>query len=306
MSSDPPVCIHVSEECPVEYTIYGYRPSLWVNSLLAALFGIAAIIHVVLGIRFRTRSYAIALTLGCLSQAIGYGGRIGLHFEPFDQNPFFAQICCLIIGPAFNSAAIYLMLKHLTALFGPEWSLLKPKQYTIVFISADVISLVLQAAGGGIAATAGPNNEDTLDMGNSIMMAGISFQVVTLSIFALLALLYLVRRLRAIQSTPLAGVALQTWQSARFRWFLFGLTTAFVGIYIRCVYRIAEMRGGWGNKLMREEISFIILEGIMILIATLAQTIFHPGYFFPSLTDKGLLIDGKVISISNGAMNTDV
>ncbi|KAJ3544017.1 hypothetical protein NM208_g3269 [Fusarium decemcellulare] len=261
MSSDPPICLHVSEECPVEYTIYGYRPSLWVNSLLAALFGIAAIIHVVLGIRFRTRSYAIALTLG-----------------------------------SFNSAAIYLMFKHLTALFGPEWSLLKPKQYTLVFISADVISLVLQAAGGGIAATAGPDNEDTLDMGNNIMMAGISFQVVTLSIFALLALLYLVRRLRAAHSTPLAGIALQTWQSARFRWFLFGLTTAFVGIYIRCVYRIAEMRGGWGNKLMKEEITFIILEGIMILIATLAQTIFHPGYFFPSLTDKGLLIDDEAVS----------
>ena len=256
------ICYHVSPECPVTLTIYGFRPSLWVNSLLAAIFAIAFLVHVVLGIRFRTRFYAIALSLGCLCETIGYGGRIGMHFEPFDQSPFFAQICCLIIGPAFNSAAIYLMLKHLTALFGPQWSLLKPKQYTMIFITSDVISLILQAAGGGIAATAPPNSRDTLNLGNNIMIAGISFQVVTLSIFLLLALLFLVRRLRAAHSYPLAGIALQTWQSGRFRLFLFGLTTAFTGIYIRCIYRIAEMKGGWGNKLMREEVPFIILEGV--------------------------------------------
>ncbi|KAF5023539.1 hypothetical protein F66182_4406 [Fusarium sp. NRRL 66182] len=256
------ICLEVSPECPVEWTLYGYRPSLWANSLLAALFGLAFTIHVILGIRFRTRSYTAALTLGCLSQVAGYGGRIGLYFNVYDMNAFFAQICCLIIGPAFNSAAIYLMLKNLTTVFGPEWSLLKPVQYTILFIAADVISLVLQAAGGGMAASAPGGDAEMLDVGNTIMMAGIAFQVATLSIFALLSLLFLVRRARAAQSSPLSGSALRTWQSKRFRWFLFGLTTAFAGVYIRCVYRIAEMRGGWGNELMRDQTTFVVLEGV--------------------------------------------
>lgn len=34
---------------------------------------------------------------------------------------------------------------------------------------------------------------------------------------------------------------------------------------------------------MRNEVDFIILEGVMIVLAVLAQTAFHPGIFFPVL-----------------------
>jgi hypothetical protein len=308
MATDPLLCVHISEECPIENTTYGYRVNLWVNCLFAAIFTIAFFANIWLGLRYRIRAYAVVLSLGCLAQVVGYGGRIGMHFLPFNAMPFQIQVCCLIIGPAFNSAAIYLMLKHIVTIFGPQWSLLKPKQYTILFISADIVSLVLQAAGGGIAATARIGDKDAVNMGNSIMMAGIAFQVVTLSIFALLALLFTVRRLRAMKSVPLAGDALQIWQSSRFRWFIGGVFVAFLTIYIRCVYRIAEMQGGWGSELMKEEVPFIILEGLlvtpkppsqpqldsntvnyrMIVIATSAQTILHPGPMFPSFAEPRL------------------
>ncbi|RGP69151.1 phospholipid-translocating atpase [Fusarium sporotrichioides] len=295
MAEEAPICVRISKECPIGYTVYGYRPSLWVNTLLASLFTIALFANIWLGIRFRLRAYAIVLSLGCMTQIVGYGARIGMYFLPFNAIPFQAQVCCLIIGPAFNSAAVYLMLKHVVALFGPEWSLLKPKLYTIIFIGADIVSLVLQAAGGGIAATTAIGDDDMLNLGNSIMMAGIAFQVVTLSVFASLATTFCIKRVRAVNSYPLSGKALQTWQGARFRWFVCGLSTAFLTIYIRCVYRIAEMRGGWGNKLMKEQIPFILLEGLfdssMILIATLAQTVLHPGPLFPAFTNQEHKVD---------------
>ncbi|KAL7756862.1 hypothetical protein ACKLNR_013855 [Fusarium oxysporum f. sp. zingiberi] len=294
MSSDPLICTHISKECPIELTTYGYRPNLGGNIFLAVLFGIAFVANIVLGIRFRIRAYAIVLSLGCLAQVLGYVGRVGMYFQPFNAIPFQAQICCLIIGPAFNSAAVYLMLKHIVALFGAKWSVLKPKWYTIIFITADVVSLVLQAVGGGITATSDfRTDKDRIEMGNNIMMAGIAFQVVTLSIFAILAALFCVRRMRALTTNPLEGNSLQAWRTLRFRLFLGGLTTAFMAIYIRCVYRIAEMRGGWGNKLMREQIPFIIFESVMILIATLSQTILHPGYFFPWFVDQTPKLDAE-------------
>jgi hypothetical protein len=49
------------------------------------------------------------------------------------------------------------------------------------------------------------------------------------------------------------------------------------------VYRIPELTGGWGSELMRDEPEFIVLEGVMIVIAVGALTIFHPGYCFPVL-----------------------
>ncbi|KAM0424548.1 hypothetical protein ACHAPT_010264 [Fusarium lateritium] len=260
MAPAPQFCTDITPEC-LKYTIYGYRPNLGVNAFFVAFFAVCCGAHIWLGIRYRTKGYAIALVLGCLAMVAGYLGRVGLYFRPFNSIPFQAQVCCLIIAPAFNSAAIYLMLKHIVEVFGPEWSILKPKQYTVVFVTADVVSLALQATGGGLAATAGPD-KDRLELGNNVMMAGIAFQVVTLSIFAILSVLFLIRRVRARPSNPLSSTATETWHSMGFRLFLFGLTTAFTAIYIRCIYRIAEMRGGWGNHLMKDEVAFIILEGL--------------------------------------------
>lgn len=260
MASERLICTKITPECPIEYTIYDYLPSLGANGFFAGFFAVCFIVHVWLGILFRTKGYTIALTLGCVTSTLGYLGRIGLNLQPFNQIPFQIQVCCLIIAPAFNSAAIYLMLRHIVEIFGTRWSILRPKQYSIIFITADLISLILQGAGGGLAATAGPENTSQMDLGNDVMMAGIAFQVVTLTIFAMLAVLFLVRRVRAHPTHSLPQAALELWNGARFRWFLFGLVTAFTTIYIRCVYRIAEMRGGWGNDLMKDETAFIILE----------------------------------------------
>ena len=43
------------------------------------------------------------------------------------------------------------------------------------------------------------------------------------------------------------------------------------------------MAGGWGNHIMQDEISFLILDPTLILIATYLLTIFHPGLFFPQM-----------------------
>ncbi|KAF5000936.1 hypothetical protein FGRMN_1393 [Fusarium graminum] len=264
MAEDPSFCVHISRQCPIENTTYGYRVNLWVNCVFVIIFTVAFFANIWLGIRFRIRSYAVVMALGCLAQLLGYAGRTSMHFLPFNAIPFQIQVCCLIIGPAFNNAAIYLILKHIVFVFGPQWSPLKPKQYTILFIGADIVSLVLQPTGGGLSATARIEDKDQVNMGNTIMMTGIAFQVVALSTFAALSLLFMARRLHAATASPLTGNALHIWRSVKFRLYIGGLFTAFITIYIRCVYRIAEMKDGWGSKLMKEEVPFIILEGVSV------------------------------------------
>lgn len=89
----------------------------------------------------------------------------------------------VIFAPAFLAAGIYLTLKHIVIQFGAEWSRLKPNWYTYIFIAADISSLVLQSAGGALAATADPG-ESLLDIGTDIMIAGIIWQVVGKSLLA--------------------------------------------------------------------------------------------------------------------------
>ena len=83
------------------------------------------------------------------------------------------QISCLIQGPVYLSAGIYLTLKHIALNINERRSRLRAAWYTWIFISCDSISLGIQAAGGGIAAA---NNNAYLNTGTHIMIAGIIFQ----------------------------------------------------------------------------------------------------------------------------------
>jgi len=251
-------CTEVNLECPVEATIYGYYPSLGGNAFFIAFFALFGAANLIIGLRYRTYTYALAMTLAGTAEAIGYVGRVILHSNPYSETGFDMQICCLIIAPAFNSAAIYLVLKHVTLCFGERWSRIKPRLYTYIFITGDLISLVLQAVGGAMAATAHDDRHQQ-DTGDNLMMAGISFQVVTLFFFGVAALDYLWRRRRA--SEPLSFEAAGMMSSLKFRCFALGLTAAFVAVFVRCVYRIVEMAGGWQNPVMQNEASFIVLDG---------------------------------------------
>jgi hypothetical protein len=72
-------CTDVGPYCPVTDTIYGYYPSLGFNAFFVAFFALFAIVHAVLGIIGRTYFFAYVLTLGCISEALGYGGRVMLY-----------------------------------------------------------------------------------------------------------------------------------------------------------------------------------------------------------------------------------
>ncbi|KAL1592265.1 hypothetical protein SLS60_011342 [Paraconiothyrium brasiliense] len=277
----PEWCESVRAECPVEGTVYGYFPSLGWNAFFAAAFALAFILQIGLGIRYKTWTYMIGVGLGCLGETIGYIGRILMHNNPYDNGGFTIQIVLLIFSPAFLAAGIYLTLKHVVISFGEQWSRLRPNWYTYIFIACDITSLVLQSAGGALAATADDGDKKTLDAGTDIMIGGIIFQVVVLIVFALFVLEYSIRTFR--HRDQLSSTALSLWTSTKFRLFAGAVIVAYFGILIRCIYRIPELFGGWANDLMRNETDFIILEGIMILVTVIAQTAFHPGWFFPAL-----------------------
>jgi hypothetical protein len=69
----------------------------------------------------------------------------------------------------------------------------------------------------------------------------------------------------------------------RFRIFCWAIGFAFLTILIRCLYRIPEMAGGWGNPRMRDEPVFLGLDGGMVALASIAFTVAHPGFMFPPM-----------------------
>ncbi|KAI2618739.1 RTA1-domain-containing protein [Hypoxylon sp. NC1633] len=279
-------CTEVGPHCPVSATVLGYYPNLGVNAFLAAAFGLCVIGLFVTGIWKRTWGYSTALTLGCILEFAGYVGRVQLHQNPWNSGAFQTQICAIILGPTLICISIYLTLKHVTLSLSPELSRLRPRLYPLIFVPADVSCLVLQAIGGGLAASAGSDKPDLLLSGDRVIIAGIALQSAVLAFFGLVCVDYYRRVRRWVRAGDVTTDVLATWNDRRFRLFVYAVAGAYVGILIRCIYRIAEMAGGWGNYIMQDEPSFVVLEGFCIVIPVILLTAFPPGFLFPAMAAR--------------------
>lgn len=240
------LCEEISPQCPVELTTYGYYPNLGANSFFVAIFGICLLATIFLGIRKRTWTYLAVLTIGCFGEAIGYVGRILMHDNPWSGAGFKTQICCLVLAPSFLAAGVYVTLKHIVRYCGPEHSRMKPRLYPWVFIGCDFGSIILQAIGGGIAASAGDNVSDPklLKVGNGMIVAGIAFQVATMTVCGLLMLDYFLRFRKATKNGVTSHVESEYEKdqaspkiARNFRIFCFAIALAYTTILIRCIYR---------------------------------------------------------------------
>jgi hypothetical protein len=99
--------------CPVELSVYGYRPSLAASGTLIALYGICMLVQIALGIRYKTWWFMACMVLGCIDEIIGYVGRILYWQNPWAQGGFLIQIILITIGPVFFAGAIYVLLSQM-------------------------------------------------------------------------------------------------------------------------------------------------------------------------------------------------
>lgn len=279
-------CTQVTAECPVSGTLYGYRPNLGGTIFFLIVFALCSIVQIVVGTWKRLPAYAIVVSIGTVLECLGYGGRLMMHDNPWSDPGLKLQIVCLVLAPSFLAAGIYLTFKHLVRVIGPEYSRLKPAMYPRIFITCDFGSIVLQGVGGGLASGEG----SIIDTGNHLIVAGIAFQVVTQAVCFLLAADFAWRWYRARHAPRQNSSAAETESAGKrpSNFYLACTGIAFLTIFIRCIYRVPEMAGGWGNPLMQDETTFLILDGAMIAIACILMSIAHPGFYFPQMRLKNV------------------
>jgi hypothetical protein len=147
-------------------------------------------------------------------------------------------------------------------------------------MTSDFISLVLQGSGGGLAATA--DDYSGSETGRAIMVAGVVFQVVSLLIFMGLWLEFIFCLRKTSESAENVHF-MELRDTKKFTWFQYALSTAVLLIFLRSVYRVAELQQGFNGPIANDEVSFMILEGPMIVLAVLAMTVLHPGIAFGGL-----------------------
>ncbi|KAG8424446.1 hypothetical protein J3458_001236 [Metarhizium acridum] len=278
-------CTEVSALCPVDETVLGYYPNLGSGIFFSIAFGICLIAAFSLGMWKRTWTYTAAITIGLILETAGYVGRILLHYNPWNESAFELQICAIILAPTFVCVSIYLTLKHAALHLNPRLSRIPPRWYPRIFLPADLSCLIVQAIGGGIAAAAGHTKPRLQEDGNRAIIAGVVLQVLVLAVFGAMGTDYFARAARHVRTAEATPAELALWRDSKFRAFVLGVTGAYVAVLVRCIYRIAEMAGGWGNKIMQDEPSFLVLDSSLILVTVYLLTIFHPGIFFPQMAN---------------------
>ncbi|KAJ3951681.1 hypothetical protein N0V92_011905 [Colletotrichum tropicale] len=262
------------EICDIHYSLYRYRPNIAVNALFLALYGLAGLVHIFLGIRWRSYWFMTFMVLGCLSEIVGYIGRIMLYHNPFAFVPFMLQIVFITSGPVWYTAAIYVTLSKAITHLGPELARLPPKALYWVFIALDVSCLVIQAAGGAIST----DSKGDSDLGVNLAMGGLVIQVVVIVVFCAVFADYMIRYTRSSYTRKL---------TQREKIFFGFLALAVALILARCSYRVDELSEGYSNSTkVTDEGLFIGLEGVLIVLAVFSLCLGHPGLAFENKTER--------------------
>ncbi|KAG9236967.1 putative RTA1 domain protein [Amylocarpus encephaloides] len=310
------------ELCSLDlYGVLKYQPSAGANIAFMAIFGVLLLATFGIAFRHKTPTLTIAMSCGLILEIIGYWARFQMRRSMFNDGPFLLQIICLTIAPIFFCAALYLTLSRVIVHYGPHNSLIAPRVYTLAFITADVIALIMQSIGGGLANSAA--SKEGIKTGENVMLAGLSFQVISLTVFIGLCLVFfwnVFTDRKAIETVLWAQgkVERPTPDVRGYKLFLSGMSfpysrtnpyshfqawaLATLLILARSIFRVAELAHGFKSALANDEIAFMTLEGGMILLATLIMTSFHPGHFIGeqwresgwNLARKTVGVDSKV------------
>ncbi|OJJ50570.1 hypothetical protein ASPZODRAFT_56749 [Penicilliopsis zonata CBS 506.65] len=247
-------------------TNFGYVPSLAGGIAFCAIFGVFLLVHLLQTV-WKRMWWTLLFSLGAMTELIGWIGRIWAAQCPYNGNAFLMQITTLIIAPTFITAGIYVILGRLIHLAGPHTSPIAPRTYLYIFMTCDLMSLVIQAVGGAMASIASnsvpPGNTSP---GTNIMVGGIVFQMAATTVFAVLFVLFV-------------------WRSRgdnlprKIQYLLLATASSTLMIYVRSIYRTIELSQGWTGFLITHEIFFVVLDGIMMVLAIGVFNLVHPAWF---------------------------
>ncbi|GME70515.1 unnamed protein product [[Candida] boidinii] len=265
------------------YNYYHFIPSLLGNGIFLGVFTVLLVSQVGLNIYTKQWWFGTCYVCGLILEVLGYAARVYGHHDQSNMNLYILQNIGLTISPCFFMAGIYYIFGQVATIYGSQYSRLRPMQYSAFFITSDVIAVLVQSAGGGIASSAG-DNKNTQSTGTWIMVGGLVIQVFSMTVFLFFwfDFLHSLRRARKYGSERevFEEKYYEIRHSMLFKPLLIFYTASTFFIYVRSFYRVVELAQGWTGYLITHEIYVFMLDGMLIAIAVALLTVIHPGIAF--------------------------
>ncbi|PPQ64037.1 hypothetical protein CVT24_008850 [Panaeolus cyanescens] len=277
------------------YSPYGYVPSRDIAIVFIVLFGFSTLVHIAQAAKYRLWWLFPTVGLCGVLEVTGWAARLWSSYSPLLSSPFEMQITLTICAPTPLLAANFVILGEMIKYLGPSYSRLSPRMYSIVFCTCDVISLVVQGVGGGMAATV--ETLEAANRGSHIMLGGIAFQLLVIVVYSACGFEFFMRYLRDKPFTPQSRAKI--WENKSIHMLTAGRRSALTPklkimgsalifntttLFIRAIYRTIELEDGWNGSIITNELYFNILDGAMIVLAIYTLNFVHPGIFL----EKGI------------------
>ncbi|KAF8076467.1 RTA1-like protein [Lyophyllum atratum] len=220
--------------------------------------------------------WMLSMVIGAYTFAFGLGTRFALHVHPESQGWYITEYLFVVLSPCAFIAADYVLLGRLAShLASAEYLLVSPRKITIVFVSSDITTFLIQAVGGSLSVSA--NAPARALAGSRIFLAGLAAQLLSFFVFTFIYLLFLYKVYR---HAPHVWAKDQPEAWCRdWRTLACVLITSCVGILIRSGFRVVELSEGFQGRLASSEAFFYGLDTLPLLIATSIYVPFWPGRF---------------------------
>ncbi|BFZ58801.1 hypothetical protein PYCC9005_005866 [Savitreella phatthalungensis] len=240
------------------YNLYHYDPSKALLSVGCILFALLSIGHTWSAVKARAVWWTAFLVGGWMEVAGFIARGIGTT-QLSALSTYIVQTLFLLLPPAFFSASIYMTLRRLVvATARPDLLIIPMRLCTRLFVGADVLSLLLQGAGGGLQTS---TNDASKSLGQKLVIVGLCIQLVAFTFFLITTWIFSGRLARTTQEV---------------RKIVIGISISGPLILIRSVYRVVEYAQGYTGYIMTHEWALYVFDTLPMLLLTFALFILFP------------------------------
>ncbi|KAK8069492.1 hypothetical protein PG994_006108 [Apiospora phragmitis] len=257
--------------CPETFL---HKPSLAGSVVLLAIFAILIPTAFALGVRYQTSVFATIIITGLALEVIGYIGRLLLAVDDAStKTDFILSLVGTILGPTIIALALFRLLPPIVATYGDGFQAWRPQWHNSVFYAFTAVCVVLQVVGAVMATV--PTDAVTLNIGIRLLVAGVAIHLSSVLLFALLGLRFALavhQRKHILDASKLT-----VHNTQRFKIFLIGLSLAILLLTVRAIYRLIPISGGFGSPVAQNDVLFLVLDGVMVLLAAITALASFPG-----------------------------
>jgi hypothetical protein len=184
------------------------------------------------------------------------------------------QSILLLVAPALFAASIYMVLGRIILLTeGEHHSMIRAKWLTKIFVTGDVVSFLMQGAGGGIMAGGSIDNYNT---GENIIMGGLIVQIVVFGFFVVVASVFNFRMMKTPTSKVLSHSV--PWQKHLTMLYVLSLL-----IMVRSIVRLIEYTQGNAGFIISHEWYLYVFDAALMSSAMAVFAWWHPSEVYAML-----------------------